>query len=48
MGSKSEAWLYVQEMSAYWAQYHALDWARTVLSSNEKPISAPPGQRSLM
>ena len=48
IGSKYEALLYVQEMRAYWAQHHALDWARTVLSSNKKPIPAPPGQRSLI
>jgi hypothetical protein len=48
VGSKYEAWLYVQEMRAYWAQYHALDWARALLSSNKKALFAPLGQQRLL
>ena len=48
VGSKYEAWLYVQEMRAYWVGHHALDWARAVFSSTNKPAMVPPSQQSLL
>ena len=49
IGGKYEAWLYVQEMRAFWIRHHAFDWARSVLTSPAKKAKSDlPGQQSLL
>lgn len=49
IGGKYEAWLYVREMRPFWEKHHALDWARSVLSTiGRKAKPVVPGQQSLL
>jgi hypothetical protein len=49
IGGKYEAWLYVREMRPFWEKHHALEWARSVLSTvGRKARPVLPGQQSLL
>ena len=47
LGGKYEAWLYVSEMRMFWEKHHALDWARSVLSTKVRKLKpVTPRQQS--
>ena len=49
IGGKYEAWLYVGEMRPFWEKHHALDWARSVLSSGQRKTKlVVPGTKRLL
>jgi hypothetical protein len=49
IGGKYEAWLYVREMRPFWEKHHALEWARSVLSTiGRKAKPTVPEQQNLL